>query len=222
MTLTTAARVDTSTAGADRFGPLLRPGLLIVIAGAVFGDGSLMTAAQRASSSVAKNRLSFPWEGATAVTSSLLWGGAQLLLVLGLVAFARSNAITGRAGRRGAWGAVVGGWMFAAAHATSVVFRDAEVDEAGAMVAITLFGVGTVVTAVGMLVAGRDVAASRIWSGWRRQTPLVFGGWSLAMIPLQFTAALPVAVAVYAATIVALGVAMLAETLASVASDAGR
>ena len=220
MRITTPDRVDHPTADANRLGPLLRPGLLVVIAGAVFADGALLTAAYRGSSPVADDRLSFPWDGATAVTTSLLWGGAQLLFVLGLCAFARSNAITGRAGRRGAWAAVVGGALYTAAHATSALFHDADVNDAGAMVALMLFGVGTVLTAIGMLVAGRDVATSGSWSGWRRHAPLAFGGWLLVMVPLQFTAVLPVAVAIYAGTTIALGVAMLDETLSAATNHA--
>ncbi|HEU4544838.1 MAG TPA: hypothetical protein VFR88_00955, partial [Microlunatus sp.] len=53
---------------------LLLPGLLIVIAGAVQGDGALITAAHRSTSPVSDQQLSFPWVGGTAITTSLIWG----------------------------------------------------------------------------------------------------------------------------------------------------
>lgn len=196
-------------AAGRRAGGSTWPGLLLVIGAAVLGDGALLTSAYRGSSLISDDRLSYPWDGATAVTTSLVWGAAQVLLVLGLVAFARSGPIVGRAGRRGAWVAVAGASLHVVAHALSVLFHDAELSDGGAVVVLSLFGVGTVLTAVGMVVAGVDVRRSGAWPGWRGLTPLVLGGWMLVMIPLQFTAALPVAVGVYALTWMALGVAMV-------------
>lgn len=185
------------------------PGVLIVIAGAIFADGAFLTAAYRGASPVSDERLSYPWDGATAVTTSVVWGAAQVMLVLGLTAFAGSATIVGRAGRRGAWVAVAGASVYVVAHAVSVVFHDADMSDGGAMVALTCFGLGTLLTAIGMIVAGRDVLHSGVWHGWHRLTPIVFGGWMLAMMPLQFTAALVVAVAVYALVTIAFGVAMI-------------
>ena len=194
-------------------GRRLWPGLLLVIYGAVQLDGALITAAYRGSSPVPDDRLSYPWDGAAAVTTSVLWGGSQVLFVIGLVAFARSSAVVGRSGRRGAWVAVAGAALYVVAHATSVLFRDADLDDGGALVALTCFGIGTVLTAVGMIVAGIDVASGGRWSGWRRRVPLAFGAWLLVMLPLQFTPALPLAVAMYASITVALGVASIEETV---------
>lgn len=191
--------------------PAIRPGILIVIAGTVFADGAFLTAAYRGSSPVSDDRLSYPWTGATAVTTSVVWGVAQLLLTLGLVAFARSDAITGRAGRRGAWVAVAGSALYVVAHAVSIPFHDAEMSDGGAMVALTLFGVGTLLTAVGMVVAGLDVRRTAAWRGWHRLVPLALGVWMIAMMPLQFTPLLVVAVGVYAGLAIALGWAMIGE-----------
>ena len=68
------------------------PGIMTVVAGAALFDGALLTAVYRGSSSVSEDQLSFPWQGATAVATSLIWGAAQALLVVGLVAFARTGA----------------------------------------------------------------------------------------------------------------------------------
>jgi hypothetical protein len=97
----------------------------------------------------------------------------------------------------------------------SVVFHDADMSDGGAMVALTCFGLGTLLTAVGMVAAGSDVLRSGVWHGWRRFTPLVFGGWMLAMMPLQFTAALVVAVGIYALVTIAFGAAMIEAAMLS-------
>jgi len=188
-------------------------GLALVMAGTVFADGVVLTAAYRSSSPVSDEQLSFPWGGATAVATSVLWGSAQVLFTVGLLAFSRSPAMTSTRGRRGALVAVAGSILYTVAHAVSAVAHDAMTDDAPALVAMTLFGIGTILVAAGLLVAGIDVARSRVWSGWRRFTPAALGAWMLVMVPLQFTVALVGAVAVYAAATVALGVAMIVETV---------
>jgi hypothetical protein len=188
-------------------------GLALVVAGTVFADGAVLTAAYRGSSPVSDEQLSFPWGGATAMATSVLWGSAQILFTVGLIGFSRSPAMTSTWGRRGALVAVAGSILYTVAHAVSAVAHDAKMDDAPAMVALTVFGVGTILVAAGLLVAGMDVARSRVWSGWRRYTPAALGAWMLVMVPLQFTVALVGAVAVYAAATVALGVAMIVETV---------
>ncbi|MFN0090779.1 MAG: hypothetical protein ACKVWR_11005 [Acidimicrobiales bacterium] len=190
------------------------PGLLIVVYGAVQADGAVLTTAYREASPISDDRLSYPWDGAAAVTTSVVWGLSQILFVIGLRAFATSAALTRRSGRRGAWSAVVGASLFVAAHAVSIPLHDADVDDAGAVAVFTLFGLGTILTAGGLLAAGIDVARSRIWTDWRRLTPLALGVWMVAMIPLQFTPALAIVVGVYALLAAALGIALLVESAA--------
>lgn len=120
------------------------PGLLTVVASAIILDGAVLTSAYRSSSTVSEDQLSFPWGGATAVATSLSWAAAQALLLVGLVAFARSAAPAGRLGRRGAWLAVAGGAVFVIAHGVSAVAYNAATDDAQALVAMSLFGLGTV------------------------------------------------------------------------------
>lgn len=162
---------------------------------------------------VPDDRLSYPWDGASAVTTSVVWGLAQALFVVGLVAFARSGAVRSRSGRRGAWVSVTGAGLYVVAHAVSALFHNADLADLGALVALTCFGIGTVLTGAGMIAAGIDVSRSGHWSGWHRRAPLAFGAWVAVMLPLQFTPALPVAVAVYAGVTVALGVALIEESM---------
>ncbi len=99
----------------------LGPGLLIIIGGAVQGDGALITAALRDASPISDEQLSYPWADATAITTSLIWGITQALIVVGLVAFARSGAAPSKAGRVGGRLAVTGSLLFVVAHAISLV-----------------------------------------------------------------------------------------------------
>jgi hypothetical protein len=105
----------------------------------------------------------------------------------------------------------VGGILFVAAHAVSLIFRDARVDDPAGLAAIALFSVGTVCSAGGFVVAGVAVARAGQWTSWRRYSVLPVGLWMLCIVPLQFTSLLPLTVAVYAATVAAFAVALLAE-----------
>jgi hypothetical protein len=77
--------------------------------------------------------------------------------------------------------------------------------------AITLFSIASLLTAIGFIVAGVAVARAGRWTAWRRYPVLAVGAWMLCMLPLQFTSLLPLSVAVYAATITAFAVALLAQ-----------
>lgn len=74
-----------------------------------------------------------------------------------------------------------------------------------------MLSIGTLLTPIGLIMAGTATLRGGVWAGWRRYTPLGLGVWMIAMMPLQFTPALPVAVGVYALAVMALGLAMLVE-----------
>lgn len=186
------------------------PGIATVIAGAILLDGAVITAAYRGSSPISEDQFSFPWNAATAVATSLTWAAAQALLVVGLVAFVRTHTHSGRLGRAGGRMAIGGGLAYVAAHLVSAFAYDASTDEIGAILAMSLFGIGTLALAAGLLAAGSETPRSSARS-WTRYAPLALGSWMLLMIPLQFTAALAVAVGVYAVLIIAFGVALIED-----------
>jgi hypothetical protein len=132
-----------------------------------------------------------------------------VLLVLGLIAFARTRVPNVRIGRVGAALAVAGATLYVPAHVLSVIAHDAALEDPVAIVVLTLFGIGAVLTAIGMLMAGTAIRRSGAWTGWRGYTPLALGAWMVLMVPLQSTAALPVAVGGYALAVMALGVALI-------------
>lgn len=191
----------------------LAPGLLTTVAGAVQGDGALITAAYRNASPISDEQLSYPWDGATAITTSLIWGITQVLIMVGLMAFARSGAAPTTPGRVGARLAVAGAVLYVIAHALSLVAYDAPLDHPISVAVLSCFGIGTLLTAVGLIIAGTATLRSGAWSGWRRYTPLILGAWMVAMMPLQFTPALPLAVGIYALAVMGLGLALIVEGL---------
>lgn len=191
---------------------MLFAGVAAIIAGAVQGDGGILTQAHRRASTVADDKLIFPWEGATAVTVTLAWGLTQVLLVAALVVFARSGATgAGRAGHLGSRLAVAGGALFVAGHALTLAFLDASTDDAGGIAVAAVFGVGSLLSLIGFLVAGTAMLRAGQWTSWRRYVPIAIAVAMLVVLPLQFTPLLPLSVALYSATIVAFGVALLAE-----------
>ena len=188
---------------------MLWPAVLTVAAGGIFLDGAVLTAAHRSSSPVSDDAFAFPWQGSTAVATSLMWGFAQALMVVGLIAFARSNVPAGRTGRMGARLAVGGGVAFTLAHLVSAFAYDASTDDASAIVAMSLFGIGTIAVAIGLLLAGRATLPDPSRSTWAQRAPLALGIWMVLMIPLQFTSALAIAVGGYAVLVIAFGAALL-------------
>lgn len=187
-------------------------GVAAILAGAVQGDGGILTQAQRRASTVADDRLTFPWDGATAVTVTLAWGLTQVLLVAALVLFARSGATgPGGAGQLGSRLAVAGGALIVAGHALTLAFLDASMDDAGGIAVAAVFGVGTLFSLIGFLMAGTAMLRAGQWTSWRRYAPITIAVALLILLPLQFTPLLPLSAALYSATIVAFGVALLAE-----------
>ena len=71
---------------------MLLAGAVTVLYGGIQLDGGIVTQASRGASPVADDRLTFPWDGASAVATTLTWGLSQLLFVVALVLFARSGA----------------------------------------------------------------------------------------------------------------------------------
>jgi hypothetical protein len=210
--LTTTQPGTEPTASAPRSLGSIVPGVAAVLFAGVQLQAGVVTVAFRQISAVPADRLNFPYEGSMSVAMSLAWALAQAGFVLSLIAFARCGA-TGRSrmGRLGSGVLIVGGAVFVAAQAASAFMPDARSDEPAAGVVVMLFAVGSLLTAFGFAVAGVAVLRARVWSSWRRFTPVSVGAAMLCLVPLQFTSLLAVGVTLYAATILGFGAALLAE-----------
>ena len=170
---------------------------------------AVTTQAVQTDTDIPTHQWSYPWWSQAAVLFYLLSAGAQALLAVGILGL-RRRGVTGasRAGNLGLAAAVAGTVLLVIGELASIPIRHQLVDDGWPRVVETVFGVGTVATAVGFLVAGVATVRAGVWRDWRRFTPLAIGIWSVALIGLQFTPALPTAVAVYGLCFLALGVAL--------------
>ncbi|MEU0090702.1 hypothetical protein [Kribbella sp. NPDC006257] len=167
-------------------------------------SGVVIEAIVKPASDVSDDRWSYPWSSDALTPVSIVFAGVHLLVFLGMLAFAR----TLRRGRAGATVALAGTLLLFLAEFASIPFADQRMNETGPQVVGGAFGLGVALTAIGLLVAGVGVLRSQDWQGWQRYAPVVAGVWSLLMIGLSFTSALPVGVAIYGVTLCGLYLAV--------------
>lgn len=89
-----------------------------------------------------------------------------LLLIIGLIGFARSGAATGAPARLGVTLALVGLALYMLVAVVS--FGDVAIGESVHPISVPLTGVGMLLTGIATPRTGR-------WTGWRRYAPLVCG-----------------------------------------------
>jgi len=187
-------------------------GISCIVGAAVLTVLAVVTQAVQASTDVSKDQWRYPWSSGTAITFYLCAAGSELLLAVGVLGLIRGGvAGTTRAARVGLWAALIGTALIVVGHLGSIRVRDELVDDGWPRVVEGVFGLATVLTAIGFLVAGRATIRAGVWRDWRRFTPLAIGAWSTVLIGLQFTPALPTAVAVYGLCFLALGIALYAR-----------
>jgi hypothetical protein len=170
-------------------------------------SGVVVEAIVKPASDVSGNMWSYPWSSDALTPVSVVFAGMHLLVLLGMISFARSL----NRGRAGATVALAGTFLLFLAEFASIPFADQRTDETGPQVVGGMFGLGVALTAIGLLVAGVAVLRSRAWQGWRRYVPIGAGVWSLLMIGLSLTSALPVGVAIYGLTLCALFLAVYTQ-----------
>lgn len=163
---------------------------------------------------------SYPWTSAALVPTSLLYAVAHLLVAIGLVGLWRSRVAGGsRAAGVGIALAAGGSVLMTAAEIASIPIREARIDDTSAGVVGALFGLSTLLVAIGLLMAGRATLAAGRWHGWRRITVIGTGIWTLAMVGIAATKALPMGVAIFGVGLLAIAVALYTEPVASQATD---
>ncbi|HEU5421957.1 MAG TPA: hypothetical protein VFU72_00305 [Nitrolancea sp.] len=196
-------------------------GFSCIVGAAVLTALAIATQVVQASTDVSKDQWSYPWSSGTSITFDLLGAGSELLLALGVLGLLRSRvAGTARAASLAIWVGFVGTALVVVGHLSSIPVRNELVDDGWPRIVSGVFGLGTVLTAVGFLLAGRATIRAGIWRDWRRFTPLAVGVWSAVLIGLQFTPALPTAVAVYGLFFLALGIALCRQAAPGVEKSA--
>lgn len=158
---------------------------------------------------VSDEQFSYPWPSTALIPVSILYVAAHVLVASGLVALRRSAAAgPSRGGGTGLRLALAGTGFLAAGEVGSIIVRNRLVDDTSATIVGLAFALGTLLSAIGLLLAGRAVLAAGVWTGWRRWTALGTGAWTAMLIGLAMTTLLPLGVAGYGAGLLAIGIAL--------------
>lgn len=166
----------------------------------------------RSSSNVAHDLFRYPLTHGMFVWLTLYASLTHLLIVVGLVCL-RDVGVTGRSrtARVGLNAAIVGTALLFVCELASLPIAGQHNSDTWPTIVDAGFGAASVTVTAGMLAVGISTVRGRSWSSWRRNAPLICGLLSLTTIPLQFTAALEIGIAVYGLGYAVLGVAMLTD-----------
>lgn len=189
-------------------------------------SGAIVQFAVQPSSTISDKLWSYPWSSRALIPVSILYASLHVLVFIGLVGL-RASRVAGpsRASRRGLWLALAGTTLLFAGELASIAIRHASTDDTSAMAVGMLFAGGIVLNAIGFLVAGAAMMRAGTWDGWRRYTLLLTGIWSVALLAVNATKALPTGVALYGVCLLAVFCAELtapasAPSVGAVASQA--
>jgi len=191
----------------------------IAVAGAVLAFGI------QPNTDISVDMWRYPWSSSGAfVAFSVFSAALHSLVIAGLVAFGRSGAAgRSRAATRGVALAVAGTALLVVGELASIPIRDAKVDDTSAAIVGAVFGLASIASMVGFLVAGWATLRAGRWHGWRRFTPLATGLWLVVLIPVSTAAPtlLHGGVGVYGACLLAMAVALYTDPAPAVAEKVG-
>ncbi len=174
--------------------------------------GVVVQAIVQPSSSVSDELWSYPFSSDAYVVASLLFALGHGLVGIGLWGLWRSGvAGRSRGARAGLALAMVATALLLVAQAASIAIRDARLDDTSAGVTGALFGAGTLLSALGFLIAGKATLSAGLWRDWRRFTLLVAGVCSTALLGLAPTKALPTGIALYSASLLVLWIGLYTQ-----------
>ena len=191
----------------------VRAAAIACIVGALItAIGGAASQIARGSTAVSEEAWSYPWTPGTFVALTLVWAVAHALIFIGLLGVRGSGAAGPRqAARVGLALALAATALLFLAELASIPFARQEMDDSGPATVGGLFGVATVLTAVGLILAGYATIRAGRWGGWRRLTPLIAGIWSLVLVGLVFTDVASAAIGIYGLCFLALGAALYTE-----------
>ncbi|MBB2940448.1 hypothetical protein FB565_000152 [Actinoplanes lutulentus] len=193
-----------STAGVRRAGAYAAAGGALTAI-----SGFLVQTVVVPGSTVDDQQWSYPWSSDAVVLVSVAYAGFHLLVCLGLLGFGRSGiAGGGTVARGGVWIAFAGTVVLLVAELASIPFREQALDASGPSMVGMLFGLGTVGSAIGFLMAGVTTLKAQRWQGWQRFTPLVVGLTLLLITGLVMTAWMAASIGAYGIGLLGLGLAM--------------
>ncbi|MEN3267738.1 hypothetical protein [Pseudonocardia sp.] len=153
--------------------------------------------------------------------TELLWTLSHVLVLVAALGFVRGGfSGTSRGVRLAGWAALTGFALQVGAEFAFVFFAESKESDTGPVVLSTVFGVSSILIALGLIGLGIGTMKARRWDGWRRYAPLAWGIWSIAFIPLTFGDLFFIGIVSWLAVGLALWVAMLSQPATVPASPA--
>jgi hypothetical protein len=147
----------------------------LCLAGAIIGViGGLVTAF--ISPAVAPDRYSYPYSPTGYVLAELTFILNHVLLLVGVLGVARAGAAgRGRLGRVGLWTSAVGLMALTLCEVGSAALANSAIPTPRTDALGAGYGVASILTGVGLILAGVAVVRTRHWTGWARYIVLICG-----------------------------------------------
>ena len=186
-----------------------RAGIALIAGALITAIGGVVSQFVQASTTVSDDLWRYPWSSDAFVPVSVLWAAAHVLVIIGLLGFRRS-ALAGdsTAARRGITLAIAGTALLLVGEIASLPMTDEATNSTAGGIVGAVFGLGVLLSAVGLLLAGKATLSARRWQDWRRFTPITAGAWTLALVGIAMTKGMPTGVAIYGLCLLALGIAL--------------
>jgi hypothetical protein len=196
---------NTHTSLTHRAGALLLVGATLTVAAAI------AIGIATANSHVAHDVFRFPLSQHTFVAFSVYAALTHLLILAGVIGLRRREDVT-RAGRPATVGlgcVIAGTGLLFICEWLSIPLADRHTSATSVSVLVGVFGVASLLVTFGMIAAGVAIRRDGGGASWRRNAPLTCGLLSLVVIPVQFTSAIWLGVAVYGVGYGVLGTSLL-------------
>jgi hypothetical protein len=178
-------------------------------------SGAVLAIGIQSTTTLSEDMWRYPWSSSGAfVAFSIFSAVLHGLVVVGLVAFGRSGAAgRSRAATTGVALAVAGTALLMVGELASIPIRDALVDDTSASVVGAIFGLGSIASTIGFVLAGLATRRAGAWHGWRRFTPLAVGLWLVVLTPIGLAAPTLVhgGVGIYGLCLLAMAIALYTD-----------
>jgi hypothetical protein len=198
----------------------------IVAAAATAVAGAVLQFGLQPATELSDDMWRYPWSSSGAfVAFSLFSALLHGLVIVGLVAFGGSGAAgRSRAASSGVALAVAGTALLLVGELASIPIRNAEIDDTSTEIVGAVFGLASILSTVGFLLAGRATLRAGMWHDWRRFTPLATGIWltALTLLSLAVPKVLHGGVGLYGACLLAMAMALYSQPAPSVAATVGQ
>ena len=192
-----------------------RAALFMVAGAATAVAGAVLMFGIQPSTDVSDDKWRYPWSSTGAfVAFSLFSAILHAFVAVGILALGRSGAAgRSRAATNGVALAVAGTTLLLVGELVSIPIRQAESDDTSASIIGAVFGVASVLSAIGFLVLGRATVRAGVWHDWRRYTPLVTGIWTsiITVFGLALPKTLHGMVGVYGLCLLAVAIALYTD-----------